>query len=87
MYVWQKGPADVGLLLHHCESTYSGTETILCRGELPELVRTERGNGIAAGNGEEGEEEEKEESTVSPECIDNTVAQFSLPPSPFHLLL
>jgi len=54
---------------------------------LPELVRTERGNGIAAGNGEEGEEEEKEESTVSPECIDNTVAQFSLPPSPFHLLL
>lgn len=34
----------------------------------------------------EGKEEEKEESTVSPECIDSTVAQFSLPSAPSHLL-
>lgn len=51
------------------------------RRESLELVRTERGNGNSEGS-RRAEEEEKEESTVSPECIDSTVAQFSLFLSP-----
>lgn len=84
IYIGQKGPADAGLLLHHCERTYTcGPETVWCGEELPELVRTERGTGIAKGNGERGGRGGKgREYGFTPECIDSTVAQFSLSPAP-----
>jgi len=79
MYVRQKGPADVGLLLHHCESTYSvwsRNDSVQRRVAGAGSNRKREWNSDVEWRG--GEEKEKEESTVSPECIDSTVAQFSL---------
>lgn len=77
--------ADVGLLLHYCERTYSVRSR---NGSVQKRVagagsnRKSEWKRMAEGGGEGKEEEEKEESTVSPECIDSTVAQFSLLPLP-----
>lgn len=63
-----------------------GPETVWCGEELPELVRIERGNGIAKGERHEGgkKREEKEESTVSPPNA--SIARWPSSLSPLPLL-